>query len=216
MSPEVALIIGAIAGVAAIILLYVKVLPKNADGNLNNSFLQFLHNYFHFKKLYIEAVLKFIFTLLTVFSMTIGFFMLFSRLDYGWGYSQSFFWVGFSLLVFAPIGLRITYELLLMTILLVQNVIDINRKMGGAPKKEVKPVVNNTPVNNVPVNNAPVNNVPPVNNAYPVNNGYPVNNAYQANNNVPPVNNNFAAGNDMYAAPQEQPQQFQQPQNPQW
>lgn len=210
MSPEVALIIGAIAGVAAIILLYVKVLPKNADGNLNNSFLQFLHNYFHFKKLYIEAVLKFFFTLLTVFSMTIGFFMLFARVEGYWS-SYSMFWYGVALLVVVPIVLRITYELSLMVILLVQNVIDINRKMGGAPKKEVKPVVNNTPVNNVPVNN-----VPPVNNAYPVNNGYPVNNAYQANNNVPPVNNNFAAGNDMYAAPQEQPQQFQQPQNPQW
>jgi len=202
MSPDVALVIGLIATVVAVVLLYVLVLPKKMDGNLNNKFLQFLHDFFHFKKLYIESVLKFIFTVLTVFCIAYGFFFMFSQETY-WGYSQSFFVPGLCLLVFGPILLRISYELMMMTILLVQNVIDINRKMGGSSKKDVNNVpVNNVPVNNVPVNNVPMNNVP-VNNV-PVNNGYPV------NNNVPPVNNGFVAGSDMYVAPQEQPQ------NPQW
>ena len=49
--------------VVALILLYVLVLPKSKDGHLPNKFLQFLHNYFHFHKLYLEAIIRFFFVL---------------------------------------------------------------------------------------------------------------------------------------------------------
>ena len=53
MSIGIAATIGMIATVAAIVLLYVKVLPKKYDGKLDNKYLQWLHNYFNFKRLYI-------------------------------------------------------------------------------------------------------------------------------------------------------------------
>lgn len=131
MSPTVSLVLGIIGGIAAIVLLYIKVLPKSKDGNLNNKFLQFLHDYFHFKKLYIEAALKFLFICASVFVITIGFFLMFAHVSY-WGYSQSYFLPGLLLVVLGPIALRISYEMLMMAILLVQNVIDINSKMGAS------------------------------------------------------------------------------------
>ena len=60
MSIGIAATIGMIATVAAIVLLYVKVLPKKYDGKLDNKYLQWLHNYFNFKRLYIEDILKLI------------------------------------------------------------------------------------------------------------------------------------------------------------
>ena len=50
MSIGIAATIGMIATVAVIVLLYVKVLPKKYDGKLDNKYLQWLHNYFNFKK----------------------------------------------------------------------------------------------------------------------------------------------------------------------
>lgn len=54
MSIGIAATIGMIATVAAIVLLYVKVLPKKYDGKLDNKYLQWLHNYFNFKRLYMD------------------------------------------------------------------------------------------------------------------------------------------------------------------
>ena len=45
-------ILGGIVAITAMLVLYLVVLPRNLDGTFNNKFLQFLHDYFHFKKLY--------------------------------------------------------------------------------------------------------------------------------------------------------------------
>lgn len=139
MSPSVAMTLGLIAAVAAIVLLYVKVLPKKLDGRLDNNILQILHDYFHFKRLFIEDIMKFFFILLSVCCITIGFFLLFSSYSYSsyyYSYSKSFFMEGLILMIAGPVILRICYEMIMMTILMVQNIIDINKKMDKLVEKK--------------------------------------------------------------------------------
>lgn len=138
MSIVVAIVLGVIAAIAAMVLLYWKVLPKKLDGKLGNKYLQGLHDYFHFKKLYVEDIMKFLFTLATVVCVTIGFFMLFS-VTRGYFTTSSNFLSGLMLMVLGPIVLRITYELVMMTILAVRNIIEINNKLSAAPKAEEIP-----------------------------------------------------------------------------
>ena len=147
MNFGVALIIGSILGLVATIVLYIKVLPRKLDGTFNNRFLQFLHNYFHFKKLYIEEILKFIFTLASVSCVLNGVMLMFSvSRSYNWYTgrytTQSNFLAGLLLLVLGPVALRLTYEGLMMAILLVKNVMDINNKLKAPAEQTAQaPVV---------------------------------------------------------------------------
>ncbi len=139
-----------VAGViAAMVLLYLKVLPKKLDGTFGNKLLQFLHDYFNFKKLYVESVLKFIFTLLTVLCIVggvvgviasiFGFFGgMVEAIEYGSWYFEyvirAFFIGGLSslgVLVLGPVAVRLTYEFTMMFVLLVKNVMEINNKTKG-------------------------------------------------------------------------------------
>ena len=108
-------------------------LPKKYDGRLNSKFLQFLHDFFNFKTFYIEALTKFIFVLLTCLCIFVGFLLMFGKFEYygyfGMTFTQSTFLYGLGIMLLGPLVLRVTYEFVMMAILLVQNVIDINRKM---------------------------------------------------------------------------------------
>ena len=119
------IIIGILLAVAATIVLYIKVMPKKYDGKLENKFLQFLHDFFHFKTFYI--------VLLTCACIFVGFLLLFGKIEYygyfGATFEQSTFLYGLGLMILGPLVLRVTYEFVMMAILLVQNVIAINRKL---------------------------------------------------------------------------------------
>lgn len=108
-------------------------LPKKYDGRLDSKFLQFLHDFFNFKTFYIEALTKFIFVLLTCLCIFVGFLLMFGKFEYygyfGMTFTQSTFLYGLGIMLLGPLVLRVTYEFVMMAILLVQNVIDINRKM---------------------------------------------------------------------------------------
>ena len=129
------IIIGILLAIAATIVLYIKVMPKKYDGKLENKFLQFLHDFFHFKTFYIEALTKFVFVLLTCACIFVGFLLLFGKIEYygyfGATFEQSTFLYGLGLMILGPLVLRVTYEFVMMAILLVQNVIAINRERGG-------------------------------------------------------------------------------------
>lgn len=132
MPPVAAIILGSIATIVLTVLLYIKVLPRKMDGALENPFLQFLHDFFHFKKLYLEEVLRFIFTLATVACIAIGAFLLITVNSYdGYYYSYSTWYGGYGLLLMigGPIFLRLVYEGFMMAILLVKNTIEINSKL---------------------------------------------------------------------------------------
>lgn len=151
-SMETALVLSVIATIVTTILLYVKVLPRKLDGTFSNKFLQKLHDYFHFKKLYIEEVLKFIFVLASVACVCTGVFLLLGYTEsyrysyYSGGYTtkESTFLYGLLLIVGGPIALRLTYEGLMMFILAVKNIMDINNKLPNkktptqAPKVELQ------------------------------------------------------------------------------
>lgn len=126
-------ILGGIVAITAILVLYLVVLPRNLDGTFNNKFLQFLHDYFHFKKLYIEEVLKFIFVLATVSCVCVGAFMLLGYNEVwhpsGQNYKESTAGVGLALMLGGPISLRLSYELVMMLVLAVKNIMEINNKM---------------------------------------------------------------------------------------
>lgn len=131
--------------IAGMVLLYLKIIPKNNGKPLPNKFFQALHDYFNFKKLYIEEVLKFLFTLLTVAfiaggvsTILMSFFGIFKNIEYlikgyvTFGYiAGSFFgdvFAGILTAIIGPIVIRLSYEGIMMFILLVKNVIEINNK----------------------------------------------------------------------------------------
>ena len=150
MPVNIACALGAILAIAATIVLFILVLPKSKNGKLPNKFLQFLHDALNFKILFLESILKAIYVLLTCLSIFVGFFLLFSRVGYGYGYGYGYghytstFLYGLELLILGPILLRILYELLMLAIILVKNVIEINRKInspsdGSQPTEDTPP-----------------------------------------------------------------------------
>ena len=146
--------IGILASIAVTVLLYLKVIPAKFDKTFTKKPLQFLHNYFNFKNLYLETILKAIFTLLSIACVTLGllgatigniiqfFTNIVDSVNYGyfgsWVWEQlfGFFFGGIALALLGPLVLRLAYEVILMFILLVKNVIEINKKLG---KNETEP-----------------------------------------------------------------------------
>lgn len=132
MNPTVSLILGIVAAVALTVFLYIKVMPRKYDGKLPNKFLQFIHDFFHFKKLYLEEFLKGIYVLANACCICVGIFLLITVESYhGYYYSRTTWYGGYGLLliVLGPIALRLTYEGIMMFILLVKNTIEINNKL---------------------------------------------------------------------------------------
>lgn len=144
MNYEVSLPIGAVIALVLTIVMYVKIMPRKLDGTFDHPFKQFLHDYFHFKKLYLEEVLKGIFTLATVACVVNGVLLMISYeetyrsyyyISGGYWDKESTFLYGLALLVGGPIALRLVYEGIMMFILLVKNVMEINNKLK-APAEE--------------------------------------------------------------------------------
>ena len=126
---DVVLVLACAATISLTVLVYLLVMPKKFDGKLANPFLQWVHDFFHFKKLYIEEVLKFFYVVLTLFIISFGFFAMLG---------EDFFVEGLTILVGGPIAVRLIYEMSLMFILMVKNTIEINNKLG---KKDTAPKV---------------------------------------------------------------------------
>lgn len=139
---ETLIIIGLVLAAAATVFICIRVLPGKYDGRLGNKFLQLLHNYFNFKTFYVELLTKLIFVLLTCACVFVGFLLMFGKFEYygyfGMRFTQSTFLYGLGLMLLGPLALRVTYEFVMMAILLVQNVISINRKLR-APEARPSP-----------------------------------------------------------------------------
>ena len=117
------IVLSVILAIVGAILLFVNVLPEKKRSGLNNFFKK-VADIFNFKNLLLESILKFCYALTTLFVISYGFFTLFSKV-----YGDSMFLPGLLLMVLGPIVIRIVYELSMMFILLVKNVIEINKKM---------------------------------------------------------------------------------------
>lgn len=124
------------ATIVAMVFLYSKIVPAKFDGKLGNPLLQKLHDYFNFKKLYIESVLRFCFVLATVSCEVSGvvviLFSFFSFLaniaDFPIGVLFLGIPGGLLIMTLGAIVTRLVYEGTMMFIILVKNVIEINKK----------------------------------------------------------------------------------------
>lgn len=129
-------VVALILTLAATVYLCAAVLPAHKNGHLPR-FLQHLHDLFLFKKLYLEVILRFLYLFSTCLCIFFGFLLIFSRTSY---YSHSLFSVtahyegtamqGILLLILGPIVLRILFELLMLLILAVKNLMEMNHKLG--------------------------------------------------------------------------------------
>ena len=126
-----AAVLAVLCGLAAAVLCFIFILPEN-KAKSPNKFVKFLHDTVSFKYFIIEKILLFIYVFLTVYTFLFGFFMLF---NFSFDRYSGLHWYGgygFLVMILGPIGIRICYELLMMFILLVKNVIQINNKLADA------------------------------------------------------------------------------------
>lgn len=112
--------------ITATVLAFIFIVPEKRRARLN-SFGKFLHDTCNFKYLIVEKILQALYIFLTCFVLLCGFFMLF-RVNY-WGEWQGLY--GILIMVIGPIAIRLVYELAMMLVLLVKNVISINNKLSG-------------------------------------------------------------------------------------
>ncbi len=124
-------VIGFAATIAAMILVYKFIVPEKRRPRLNK-LGQLLHDAFNFKFLIIEKIMQFFYILSTVSTICYGIALLFGINIFHSEYYNRTDWygiIGILIAILGPIVIRLVYEGLLMFILLVKNVIQINKKL---------------------------------------------------------------------------------------
>ena len=97
-----------------------------------NRFWKIIHDIIQFKALLIEKIVKVLYVLATSFVIIIGFFMLFWFQDYGRYIGVRYYgYMGLVVMILGPIVIRLAYEFLMMSIILVKNTISIKKKLYG-------------------------------------------------------------------------------------
>ena len=117
--------------VAGTVLSFIFITPEKRK---LPGFFAFLRELFNFKFLVIEMVMKALYIFSTIYSVLYGFFLLFTGFRtvdvwYDESYTVYFGWVGIFIMILAPIVIRLVYEGIMLAILLVKNVIEINKKV---------------------------------------------------------------------------------------
>lgn len=130
-------IIGGILAVVATVLAYVFIVPESRREKLN-AFGKFLHDTFNFKYLIVEKILQALYIFFTADVIILGFFMLFAAPEDFFGHRHWLGGYGILIMILGPILIRLMYELLMMAILLLKNVISINNKLRNQNGKEEK------------------------------------------------------------------------------
>ena len=134
-------ILAVILAIVATVLAYVFIVPEKRREKLN-AFGKFLHDTFNFKYLIVEKILQALYIFFTADTVIVGFFMLFATERNFW--SDQHRWLGgygLLMMILGPIVIRLVYELLMMAVLLLKNVISINNKLrnqnGDAEKNSI-------------------------------------------------------------------------------
>ena len=140
--------------IAATVLAFIFILPEKKRNKLP-AFFRVIHDLFNFKYLVVEKVMQALYIFSTLFTLLYGFLYIFtgfetysykvydgysyfgsSNYHYETGYEWHG-WKGLLIMIFGPIVLRLTYEGVMMLILLVKNVIQINGKLKNQNENEV-------------------------------------------------------------------------------
>ncbi len=112
-----------ILAIVATVLAFIFIVPEKRREKLN-AFGKFLHDTCNFKYLVVEKLLQALYIFATCLVILTGFFMLFQS-----AFGRWLGGIGILTMIVGPIALRLVYELLMMMVLLVKNVIMINKKL---------------------------------------------------------------------------------------
>ena len=121
-------IVAVVLAIVGTILSFVFITPDKKRASLPK-FFQVVADIFNFKGLIIEKILKAMYIFTTIYVILYGFFMLFAEMS---------FFACLLMMVLGPIAARISFELLMMLVLLVKNVIAINNKLKNQNNEPVK------------------------------------------------------------------------------
>ena len=133
-------IIALVLALAATVLAFIFIVPEKKNTK-TNAFLKILHDTLNFKYLIIEKILQALYIFATAYIITLGFCMLF-YVEIGTNYyiysTPTKWYGGYGLLVMivGPILVRLMYEVLMMFVLLIKNVIQINNKLKNENGKD--------------------------------------------------------------------------------
>ena len=125
-------VISALVSLVCSILVWALVMPEKKRPTLN-AFFTFISDVFNFRSLLIEKILKFTYLLLTLFAILFGFCAFVVSISINDGRAAL---IGLLVMILGPIALRLIYELSMMAVLLVKNVIEINNKMALSTKDD--------------------------------------------------------------------------------
>lgn len=125
------MVIAAIAAVAATVLAMIFIVPEKHLPKLGK-IGAVLHDAVNFKFLIVEKILQVLYILSTCLCIFSGLFSLLGfQIHFEYQYFRWFGGQGLLTLLLGPILVRLVYELLMMALLLVKNVIQINNKLKG-------------------------------------------------------------------------------------
>ncbi len=132
--------VAAVATIVLTILAYKHIVPEKKRPGLNK-LGQFLSDVFNFKFLIIEKILQFLYVLSTIACVCFGLSMLFGISIYHSSFSNTTYtdWYGIYgilIAVLGPIAIRLVFEGLIMGVLLIKNVIQINKKLKDQVEEE--------------------------------------------------------------------------------
>ena len=131
MKSLVFLIIAVILAIAATVLAFIFFVPEKRREKMN-AFGKFLHDLCNFKFLVVEKVLQTLYIFATAYIIIYGVLQLFNVQENFWtGKSTWMGGVGLLYIILGPIAVRLSFELLMMAVLLVKNVITINNKLAS-------------------------------------------------------------------------------------
>lgn len=125
--------IAIIATLGLTVLAYIFIIPEKKRAGLPK-LGQFIHDIFNFKFLIVEKVLQFFYVLCTIACICMGISMVMGIQIYYSSYFDKLYteWYGIYGLLLALIGpfaVRLVYEVAMLGLLLVKNVIQINKKL---------------------------------------------------------------------------------------
>lgn len=130
MKQLIFMIIAVILAIAATVLAFIFIVPDKRREKLNG-FCKFLHDLCNFKFLVVEKVLQALYIFSTAFVILYGVLQLFNvQPNYWTGGNTWMGGVGLLYIILGPIVVRLSFEMMMMVILLVKNVIAINHKLA--------------------------------------------------------------------------------------
>ena len=109
--------------IIATVLAFIFIVPAKRREKMGK-FGKFLHDACNFKFLIVEKILQALYIFFTALVILVGFFMLFCSDWSGWMGGK-----GILLMILGPIAVRLSYELMMMAVLAVKNIISINSKL---------------------------------------------------------------------------------------